>query len=104
MISPCWLSVHLFLLLSVCSLLITSAQTNRFHEIQQERQAIGDDLSATLFNLVILTITKWRTSKRLRWIQNFGICQRETMNFYILMELTKMNNFYYDHFCERPKI
>jgi hypothetical protein len=85
------LSVHLFLLLSVCSLLITSEQTNRFHEIQQEGQAIEDDLSATLFNLVALTIPKWRTSKRLRWIQNFGTCQRETMNFCILMELQKMN-------------
>jgi hypothetical protein len=40
-----------------------------FHEIWQAGDAIKDDLDVTFFNHVASAIPKWRTFKRLRWVQ-----------------------------------
>jgi hypothetical protein len=41
-----------------------------FYEIQYGGHVIEGDLDAVLFNPVTSTIPKWRTLKRLRWMQN----------------------------------
>jgi hypothetical protein len=41
-----------------------------FHEIQQECQAIKDDLEAIIFNSAASSVLQWWTYKLLRWMQN----------------------------------
>jgi hypothetical protein len=55
----------------VCLLLLaTSEPIGRFYEIQYGDIAIEVDLDAIVFNAVAATITKWRTFKLLRGVQN----------------------------------
>jgi hypothetical protein len=62
-------SVCLSVRLSVSSL-ITLNQLVHFYEIQYGGHAINGNLDAVRFNPVPSTIPKWRTYKRLRWMQN----------------------------------
>jgi hypothetical protein len=47
-----------------------SVQMANFHEIQQGCHAIEGELDSIIHNLVISTVTKWRTFELLRWTQN----------------------------------
>jgi hypothetical protein len=43
-----------------------------FYEIRYGGHAIKSDLYDIIYNAVAVTITKWRTLKLLRWIQNLN--------------------------------
>jgi hypothetical protein len=58
------------LCVSVCPSYQLLNQLVDFYEIQYGEIAIEGDLDAIVFNTVAAIITKWRTFKLLRWMQN----------------------------------